>query len=293
MKKIFLLILLVSFLGFSYNFSPYDLNFSYEKSTVLNNLALEPLEQGKKELKKHKLLILGISRDNAGRIKPVISHIEKLGSQFSDYKVVIFENDSSDGTKLILSIWSLLNSRVNIINEDFNLIKRPSIKFLADIRNKYLNYIKDKYPDFDMALVLDMDMHYGWDMRGVYNSFSQIENWDAVCANGIYTKQGHMWDSFAHRDDNYNLNNLYHDISPDYWASEIPKAQKIYTIGDKLKPVKSCFNGMAFYKRSAISNCQYDSIKGNCEHVSFHSCIINKNHAKIVMNPSMVIYYVK
>ena len=79
-----------------------------------------------------------------------IKHINYIGSQFKDYRVILFENDSKDGTKIALNLWAQKDSKIKILSEDFNLKKRPSHKFMADIRNKYLNAIQDKeYDDFD------------------------------------------------------------------------------------------------------------------------------------------------
>ena len=41
--------------------------------------------------------------------------IKKIGKHFKDYKVVLFENDSSDGTRDILNDWSSNDNHIDII----------------------------------------------------------------------------------------------------------------------------------------------------------------------------------
>lgn len=71
----------------------------------------------------------------------------------------------------------------------------------------------------------------------------------------------------------------------------VPQGQKIYPIGSDLVPVHSCFGGMAFYKKNIVTACEYNSIDNDCEHVPFHQCLIDKNNARIFMNPSQAIRY--
>ena len=309
----------------------YDFNsINIEHFDKLDNLDKNILEIGKKEISNHKIIIVGITRDNLEDLLVTIKHINHIGSQFKDYRVILFENDSKDGTKIALNLWAKKDPKVKIISEDFNLQKRPSHKFMADIRNKYLNAIKDKeYDDFDMIMAIDMDMSYGIDIRGIQDSFSKINQWDAVCSNGL-TRKNKMFDMFAFRNDEFPFTPLkwqevcsntdesnkwfkkckdgykyaqgivykymgfrggWQENSRLYWMLIVPQGQKIYPIGSSLIPVNSCFGGMAFYKKNILNYCKYNSIDNDCEHVPFHQCIKDKNNARIFMNPSQAIRY--
>lgn len=138
-----------------------------------------------------KVVICGTSCDNVSDLLQVIKHIEYTGKFFKDYRVIIFENDSSDGSKDILSNWQQSNDRVKILSKDFGNNKRPNIAFLAKARNFYLEELENnsQYNDFEMVVIVDLDMRYGWDIRGVLHSFSHIEERDAVCSNGIFSSQ--------------------------------------------------------------------------------------------------------
>ncbi|MGI4776406.1 MAG: glycosyltransferase, partial [Janthinobacterium lividum] len=81
--------------------------------------------------------------DSSPDIPVMINHIEHLGRKFKDYRIIIFENDSIDGTKEMLSRWRQENSKIRIISHDYKNTKRPSIKFLADTRNYYIKALEE------------------------------------------------------------------------------------------------------------------------------------------------------
>lgn len=300
-----------------------------EEIDSLDKLKVYSLAAGIKEMQKHKVIIAGIARDNLTDLPITLKHLYELVKLFADYRVIIFENDSKDGTKTALNIWSKKDPKVRIISEDFNNKKRPNHKFMADVRNKYISSLKDsEYEDFNLVMLIDLDMAYGFDIRGIQDSFSRFEKWDVVCSNGIKNQAGQMYDVFAFRNEEFPFSpKKWHGIcekkemphfnkckigeekfskgsfydmfafrsgwqeeSRLFWLRILPQMQKIYSIGEDLVPVFSCFGGLAFYKKNFIQNCIYDSIEDDCEHVYFHQCL-RKNNAKIFMNPSQIIRY--
>ncbi len=285
--KIILVVILVVFLFSGIFIYKYEIH-GFEQLESLDCLDSAILNRGENEVKKHKIIISGIARDNAKDLPNSIRYIEHTGNFFEDYRVIIFENDSSDGSKEILLNWSLKNNKVKIISKDFGNKKRPNIQFLADARNFYLEEVTNNntYEDFDMLMVVDMDMRYGWDMRGIFHSFGLINEWDAICSNGVKGDEAVMYDAFAFRSKEFP-----HNLEqPNYWTEIVPQIQKVYEAGGKFVPVYSCFGGMAFYKTKFVNNCKYSSTNDDCEHVAFHMCI-NENQGKMFMNPSQMIRY--
>lgn len=260
-----------------------------EKINQLDILEQSILAKGAYNMAQHKVIICGITRDNAQDLNVMIRHIELVGNKFKDYAVLLFENDSSDKTKMILANWKILNKKVDIITKDYGNKKRPSIKFLADARNKYIKFIQNnkEYDDFDILMVTDMDMKHGFDVRGLEHSFAFYDKWDAVCANGISNSRGDMYDMFAFWNDEFPIRP---NDDKEYWTSTVFKGQKPYLVNSAFVPVYSCFGGLAFYKRQYSNGCKYDSIDGDCEHIPFHTCV-RKNGGKIYMNPSQIIRY--
>lgn len=349
-KKIFLFLTIIASLIIGYNeiikekdkhnketiiieqLKKFDLdNISLEKLKVLDSLDPKTLENGKLELLKHKIVITGIARDNAKDILTTIKHINYLGSFFKDYRVIIFENDSIDGTKMALDIWKNKNLKVKIISKDLKNKKRPNHKFMADIRNNYLDALQaPEYKDFDMVMIIDMDMSYGVDIRGIFDSFSKINKWDALCSNGVSSREGKMYDMFAFRNEEFLFSpKKWHEIcsknDPNdkrtnqcekgkylsqgfiydslafkmgwqaidrlYWLLISPQGQRAYPVNSELVEVNSCFGGLAFYKHKFIKDCRYESIDNDCEHIMFNQCLAKKHNGKMVMNPSQIIRY--
>ncbi len=257
----------------------------------LDQIDSKLFDSGAEEMKNHKVIFTGITRDNGRDIPTMLAVFYKIGSMFEDYRVVVFENDSSDNTLKILKEAEARDSKIKIISKKFNLKKMPSIKFIADIRNQYLREIESKeYDDFDIVIIFDMDMKYGIDLRAIKHSFSIIDEWEAVCSNGIFTRDGRMYDAFAFRNDEFFYGP--NEVGMEWYLRKIrPSAQKIYPVTGNLIKVSSCFGGMAIYKKKYIRGCRYDSINEDCEHVVFHRCIDRENSGRMYMNPVQIIRY--
>jgi hypothetical protein len=298
-------------------------SINIENISMLDSLDLKNLKSGKEEMLKHKVVIVGISRDNAKELPSMIRHIEHVGSFFKEYKVVLFENDSKDGTKMILNQWQKNNTKVKIISKDFGNQKRPNHQFLADARNYYLQEIANKeYESYDIVMMVDMDMEKGIDVRGIFDSFSKINEWDAVCSNGIRASLNNaMYDMFAFRNKEFpwtpkqwsyvcekgdehdkwrsiceptkivKANENWQPSEAVYWNIIVRKGQKIYEVNSPLVSVNSCFGGMAFYKHEFIKDCLYNSVDNDCEHIPFHECIKSTHMGRMVMNPNQIIRY--
>lgn len=264
-------------------------DYPLEHNVLLDALDPIALEKGRKIMNQQKVIITGITRDDAAHFFKVRRHLEFLASQFADYRIVIFENDSKDNTKDNLAKWAEEDSKVTIINKDFGIVKRPSIQFLAEARNFYIDEIsKTEYNDYNILIVIDMDMSYGFDIRGIYDSFAKWNYWDVVASNGVDNKEGRMYDAFAFRNEEFPWS---HNDKPDtYWGEIIPQIQRSYPVGAPLVPVYSAFGGLAIYKREKIKDCRYQSIDEDCEHIEFHNCI-RKNGGRIVLNPSQYLRY--
>lgn len=265
---------------------------SLEFLSDLNFLDQELLKKGFEEIKAHKVLFLGISRDNAHHFPVMKKHIEELGNCFQDYRAIFFENDSTDATKMQLLEWSKTNSKIEVISQDFHLEKRPSIEFLAHCRNRTLEKMHNKiYQDYDIVIVLDMDLPYGIDFRGIASSFYQIHRWDVVTSNGVFENKK-MYDAFAFRNEQFPYSRTeYHKISHSSYNSYLRSIQKNYSPQEDLISVYSAFGALGIYKRAAFEGCFYSSEQEDCEHVALHRCMIEKNNARIMMNPAQMIRY--
>jgi hypothetical protein len=115
---------------------------------------------------------------------------------------------------------------------------------------------------------------------------SQTDKWDAV---SFY--RNYFYDVWALRYGPYDFNTLFHRINDSSPVPIIESAIKKDVESAKLSffPVLSSFNGLAIYKFIKTVGCKYlgrnprdeGHIPEDCEHVSFHKCMIEKHNAKI------------
>eukprot|EP00516_Mucochytrium_quahogii_P004225 CAMPEP_0203746654 /NCGR_PEP_ID=MMETSP0098-20131031/2033_1 /ASSEMBLY_ACC=CAM_ASM_000208 /TAXON_ID=96639 /ORGANISM=" , Strain NY0313808BC1" /LENGTH=166 /DNA_ID=CAMNT_0050634829 /DNA_START=277 /DNA_END=774 /DNA_ORIENTATION=- len=110
-----------------------------------------------------KVVFACITRDDDYGLAVNKLQIEELGKRFGDYRVILVENDSHKGFYEELQAWAKSNPKVKVINKVYNLTKRPTLSFLAKMRNLYLEEFKRAdYDDFEKLVVFDMDLSHRW-----------------------------------------------------------------------------------------------------------------------------------
>ena len=251
---------------------------------------IEKVILGKDIAQNSKVLICGICRNVAKVLPQTIARIECLGNYFKDYHVFVYENDSTDNTRDILTQWQTNNNKVKI---KFDTLNPPPFtdpkgedrrKYMAMARNKYLNYARgyNRKNPIDYLIIVDMDLMGGWSYDGVFNSLGQKDEWDVVGSNSVcYEHNGQQW------------NRLFYDT----WAlrffdkqeNDFEKGNKIINRGESLIYVASCFGGLAIYKPKFLKeDINYDQF--DCDHVTLHSELGKKNY-RIALNPNQIVLY--
>ncbi len=215
-----------------------------------------------------KVLICGVCKDVAKRLPRTIKIMEHIGSLFEDYRIIVYENNSSDKTPILLQRWARKNSRVSyqsekLSREELNAIIinvndkgeffRPEL--IARARNIVLGKALSKaYEGFDTLIWMDMDFVLAPDYEGIVEVFQEKREWDAVLAYGIDPK-GIYWDWYAFRDDVYPLGSEL--LGNRWWAIDknfSPSPQ------DDWFPVYSAFGGCGIYKKSSVIDCRYSAL---------------------------------
>jgi len=252
-------------------------------------------------------IVIGILAKNCSQaLKKNIQLVEDLGSRFSDYYVVILENNSVDGTKKVISSWAARNKKVISVTRD-NMIERTSPKGLnirfpgvspfrigriAQCRNILLNEIRSRFcPDF--VCMIDADL-YGFDVDGIVDSIHNApQGWGALFANGQNLCLGKLdktktfpsqYDCYAYlpegadyRDSSYCV---YKRKEQDRLCYEMNKLLESNN-SDYLK-ITSAFGGIGVYKFESIRELSYEAIMLPqlaplsvclCEHVPFNSAV--------------------
>lgn len=265
------------------------------------------VKNGFREMNNSSLTVCSIVRDCNSSLVKNIPIIEKIRSYFSSSRVIIFENDSVDGTKNTLEKWrndhtnviikSSYYDRITIPNENTSGINKYfssyRISKMVEFRNNYLNILNDYNNKTDYVIVVDLDVSK-IDIHGIAHSFGLANEWDVVCANGY---------SFSPL-----LKKRYHDT---YALIELGKENEIQTeesiyqnlyiwsflkSGMPLIPVYSAFGGLAIYHYNVIKNKKYRLIMNNdkkvevkCEHVSLCHDIRKSGYTRIFINPNMTL----
>ena len=258
---------------------------TYENNNTINNTNLSlPLP--------YDVVIVGCARDIESYLTNTKKKLEMVKSLFRSSKIIIYENDSTDKTLDILSTWSKENFIKLITEKD---VKGIRTERLAHGRN--LLYKEAMKTKFDLLIVIDLDnVISDLSAESMMSCFDKefVEDWAMVGAN----QTGNYYDMFALR--------TFDDWVPFDFEKclKIEKKSRAYCLDDRYKnipkddkpiQVKSCFGGLAIYKRKYLDNCDYgkgfqmngDEKMEFCEHVDFNEGIIN-NGGKIYINPKFI-----
>jgi len=237
-----------------------------------------------------RVAITGLAR-NIGRVLPLtIQRIENLGRCFRDYRVIVYENDSTDDTRLDLARWSRTNRRVHLVTEVLADPVNPTTRCLARAarmaryRKRCQEEVLEQCRKFDAAVVIDFDIQGGFSIDGVASTFGH-EGWDFVGANGLICRRDGFKMNALRQYDTWALR-FDRNLSP---LSTRDAAMFVYERGAPLVPVTCCFGGLGVYAMEAYAAAAYG--KDDLEHATFHRSMIAAGHAKLFLNPSQLVIY--
>lgn len=237
-----------------------------------------------------RVVVTGLARNIAGVLPATIARVERLCRLFADHRIIIYENDSDDATKLLLRQWAASNARVHVTLENRHDPANPATRCLARAermaryRTRCQELVLETCGCFDAAIALDLDVTGGFSLDGVANSFGH-DAWDFIGSNGlVFRRQGlavnalRQYDMWALR--------FGADLAP------IPTAlagRHVYHRGEPLVPVTCCFGGLGIYRMDAYRTGRYSP--SDCEHVTFHRSLIEAGFGRLFLNPSQILVY--
>eukprot|EP00469_Lotharella_globosa_P009655 CAMPEP_0167779442 /NCGR_PEP_ID=MMETSP0111_2-20121227/4805_1 /TAXON_ID=91324 /ORGANISM="Lotharella globosa, Strain CCCM811" /LENGTH=282 /DNA_ID=CAMNT_0007669845 /DNA_START=307 /DNA_END=1155 /DNA_ORIENTATION=- len=241
-----------------------------------------------------------------------MANVMRLASAFRSYRVILFENDSTDGTKRELRRWGHARNVTILTGRYMSILRRE--KVLEFGRNTILSHIRSNGLDREFDLWINMDLDdvsslkpVRWDALDSTlrpGKGSNRETWDVVCSN---TWPAWYYDRFALR----TRSGPYHSegctpgdchenrpVDLKAWFGPSFTGHGIARNHSSWIPVQSCFGGMAIYKTRVLRMAEYKENDANpgvcwydgtsdCEHVTFHECL-RKSRAKVFINPSFV-----
>jgi len=210
-----------------------------------------------------KVLICGVAKNVERAIPYTIRSATALGSQFVDYRIIIYENNSSDQTKKLFQNWSETDSHViflseNVSNEQFEkelaMGKKHRTEMIARARNIVLDVaMQEQFDSYRYVVWADMDFSYQWDIENIVDTIVNPEQeWDAVFAYGAY-------DLFALRSPEWPVG--FELVGSYYWSHlNLIRREFILRPSDPWKKVYSAFGGFGIYKREALRGCHYSGV---------------------------------
>jgi hypothetical protein len=250
-----------------------------------------------------KIVIGGLFKDSANKFNLFKKRINHLSQYFKDVQVVIFENDSSDNSRILLLDWEKKQSNIHIlklIDNEFCLLKKKAAVSYGSFSNKrmqmmvqYRQYIKEyvdnNFSNYDYFAVIDTDTTGPIITNGLAHSFSTQKNlnWDMIASNGrigLFATLG----SFKY----YDLLALYNYDKPFeynaiYISNIILKLDSLYN-----EPIKvnNAFGGLAIYKMSSIKNISYfpHDNKYICEHTIFTNNMKLNGFNNFYIDPKLI-----
>ena len=251
-----------------------------------------------------KVVIAGCTKNSELYIEDRIIKLHEIGQYFKDYRIILYENDSTDNTVTLLN--KNKNKRFDFISEQ-NIIERIEhkhlhnrVQILTHARNQLINYIKQNYSKYDLLIMLDLDnVLERFNPKTILNAFLYGDNWAALTANCI----GKYYDIWALRMPPHVWKQSVHGqlwkepLMHDCWSqikNNIPpkrlirEYQQIIPVTMPLIETTSSFGGLGIYKMDAIKEAQYESYNGQfcqCEHVIFNANITGK----IFICPKLII----
>lgn len=283
----------------------------YRLPSQSNKLKLsdENINKGYLRASQSKIAICCLARNNTDVVAKSRIRFEHIGSYFKEYKIVLFENDSSDNTRNLLKNWEDENENVILLDCckmgscDCKLNEKAGYSHgtysskrlgkMARFRQQYLDFVNHNLSNYDYMLVIDFDLDGNADINGLFDSIAK-DDWGAIFCNGRNPIPGCFglitipYDSLAYipetsnydREDNVSsLRLFYKNIS-----------MEILAFNNHFGRVKSAFNGYGLYKIKVLENCSYIGNDNLCEHINLAKCI-NDKEEKLFINGNWYGYF--
>lgn len=237
----------------------------------------------------HKAIICGVCKDNASRASQSMRMMEKIGGLFEDYRIIVYENNSSDETPALVRTWQEQNNRVFALTENVTHVELENTiinryedgkfftpELIARARNIVLEIaLSNKYQDFDTIIWMDMDFVIEPNYTAIKEVFESQREWDAVFAYGV-DPYYHYWDWYAFRDRKYPMAAELLGKNSSFYKQLILDPQCDWY------PVYSAFGGCGIYKKESVRNCRYSAlVTDDLALLMAHICKENESHCMV------------
>ena len=247
----------------------------------------EKVNLGKSICTNSKIAVVALARQCEKQLQNSIDLINSLVN--NDLRWFVYENDSTDDTKEILSKNKSEKFSISLNDLGKGYLTDSSLSrtlALADYRNICRDWVCKNCSDFDYTIVLDLDADKGLSVDGIYNSIYWLNHIENAGGMGSYSMfidrnssnlQISHYDSFAVRINDW-IDSEEKNSNFSWFSNFNPK------VGSNPIPLYSCFGGLAVYKTQAFLSAQYDGSIGS-EHIGLHKGM-QENGWGMYLNPS-------
>jgi glycosyltransferase involved in cell wall biosynthesis len=246
---------------------------------------------------------VGIAKNVKPYISKVLANVEKWAAEFAHSKVVIVENDSTDGTQEALRRWaSPAEGRFYIRAADIPSNGFTRTERLAYFRNIYLKEIeKDEYKDFEYVIVFDCDnvISSPIDKDALVNAVQFLASDDQNAAVFANTR-GFYYDIWTLRHPIWCPGDCWDDVERLIAVTSRTEAV-LSCVGARQLRIKStsapilvtsAFGGLAVYKRHYLLGKKYFAKNRDgsaaCEHVALNESI-SSDGGKLFIFPQLLV----
>jgi len=260
-----------------------------------------------------KCCICGTVRNCGKYLDNIFVIMEKIGTLFEDYAIILYYDHSDDNTLEKIRTYSIKNSKLTYYVNSEEMLKYRTHR-IAKGRNKCLELMNQHYNDYEYFIMMDCDDRCNYNIRlKLLKHYLHRNDWDSLSFN----HPAGYYDSWALSIRPYVLSCHHFDnigLGQSYISNKIKNTPR-----HKLISCFSAFNGFAIYRKQKFKNCRYDGvfrldywnpklikqniyaagkiiIKGisekneDCEHRFFHVSAIKKNNARIMISPLCLFY---
>lgn len=256
---------------------------------------------GVRELLSSKTIVfLGCARDCAPKIDATVTVLKRLGCSFLTSSIVVYENDSVDGTRTALN--NLATPGEIFVLGDSGVAERiPSrTERLAFARNNLIRWVETQMhysPDYVCWVDMDGIVDENFSDDGFFSCFQWPHVWDAVfpVCDGFY------YDIWALRHwllcpDDYvvAMRGAPKALGPELivpfaaYSRQLDLSLMLSWLG-----VESAFGGMGIYRWSVLKGRAYSGVTSDreiCEHVGLNQSIY-RDGGKLYLNPRFLVSY--
>jgi hypothetical protein len=263
---------------------------------IFHTTVISSPEEAQSFTGKKSIVFMGCARNCVSSVEDSIATLVKLGKQFLHHRILIFENDSTDGTREKLN--QLENAGIISVFSANNLDAHFPMRTqrLSYARNTLLTQARSHSPDYFCVADLDGVLGKAFNENGFFSNFQQEECWDAVFpvnANFYYDVWALRHPELCPGDFMKRLENfspiLGRETAFDLCLRDIGKIKFPQLKG--WLPVDSAFGGIGIYKTSSFAHASYIGYsKGHeiCEHVLFHR-MARESGMQLYINPTFVV----